>query len=259
MRVNWSNIIKYIFILVTGLGIGWLVGLSISPVISIVITSVTGAAAAVIAAMSGLENKNEVDKDDTTESNQNFQWKVNPIPIAMLVIGVVVGSGIGIYVRNQDLLGRSDLSFEIKQWTDAGLDQEEVARRVFENHYSYRGWLGNDLAAEVEKWKNIGLTDQEEIARRIFESTYPLDYEPPTGATMPKLGEFGVDSNSVLFETTIQDECLKIESYVILEQDDAKFRDIIAHSTIPRIQDLPNVITDTNTLREVLKTLCKDG
>lgn len=250
MRVTWSGIIKGLCILVTGLGIGCLVGLSISPVVSIVITSVTGSAAAIIAAMSGLEDKSET---GNTQSNRNLRWNVNPAPLTALVVGLVIGSGYGIYVRNQDLLGGSDLSAELKQWTDAGLDQEEVARRLFENRYSYRGWLGNDLSAEVQKWTNAGLTNQEEVTRRLFESTYPMNYELSTNTEKPELGQNG----SVLFDVTIQNECNRIVGYAYTEQDDAKFRDIVTHSTIPRIQDLPNVITNTNSLREVLITLCE--
>ena len=45
------------YLLATGLGIGWLTGLSVSPVVSIVITSVTGAAAAIVAALSVFKDK----------------------------------------------------------------------------------------------------------------------------------------------------------------------------------------------------------
>ena len=47
---NRSKLLRYLGISVTGSGIGWLVGLSASPVVSIVITSITGSAAAIIAA-----------------------------------------------------------------------------------------------------------------------------------------------------------------------------------------------------------------
>jgi hypothetical protein len=44
-------------LLIIGVGIGWLIGLSVSPVVSIVITSVAGSAAAIVVALSGLEGK----------------------------------------------------------------------------------------------------------------------------------------------------------------------------------------------------------
>ena len=46
-------------LVVTGFGIGWLAGLSVSPVVSIVLTSVTGVAAAAVTALSGLKEETD--------------------------------------------------------------------------------------------------------------------------------------------------------------------------------------------------------
>jgi len=256
MHTNNSYPKIYILsLLATGLGIGWLVGLSTSPVVLIVITSLTGSAAAIVAAMSGLEKNPET--AGNTSQNHNYQWKVNPIPIAMLVIGIVIGSAGGIYVRNQNLLGNSNsqLADEIKQWSDAGLDKTEVARRLFENRYSYRGWLGTDLSNEVDKWTKAGITDTAQVANRLFESTYPLNYELST-TPANLLSNSKSDSNSILYGST-QDACITLVGHAKTEQDDAKFRDIVAHSQVKQIKTLSGVITDTQTLREVVITLCE--
>ena len=108
-------------LLITGLGSAGLMGLSVSPVVSIVITSVTGSAAAIIAALSGLEEK--------SESAKRQQTKVNlSAPDGILVhcrsptgfVGILVGSMLGIRARNQSWLG-SAVAGEITQWTSAGL------------------------------------------------------------------------------------------------------------------------------------------
>ncbi|MFZ4660329.1 MAG: hypothetical protein ACOYNY_25185 [Caldilineaceae bacterium] len=44
-------------LVVTGFGIGWLAGLSVSPVVSIVLTMVTGSVATIIAALSGVKEE----------------------------------------------------------------------------------------------------------------------------------------------------------------------------------------------------------
>ena len=247
MTTTRSDITKYPSIIITGVGVGLLVGLSISPVVSIVITSVTGAAAAIIAAMSGLENKSKTRNDNNKQSNSDLQWNVNPIPLAMLVIGIVVGSISGICIRNQDLLGGSDLSSEIRQWTDAGLDQQEVTRRLFESHYSYRGWLGTDidLSAEVEKWTKVGLADREEIIRRLFESTYPLD---------PILTANGAESKteSVLF-TVGTSECDKL--YKALARSNEKLVEELQKNE--HLGNLPDIINDPQALeRLVTEVIC---
>lgn len=109
--------------LLTGLGVGWLIGLSVSPVVSIVISSVTASVAAIVAALSGLQDKPK--------------WTINPLPLAIFVGGVVIGSIVGVWARNHDWLGRSAAA-EVTYWMDAGLDlpREEVAARLFEQQYT---------------------------------------------------------------------------------------------------------------------------
>jgi hypothetical protein len=115
-------------LIVTGLGIGWLAGLSASPVVSIVITSVTGSAAAVVAALSGL-------KSDTTDKPQ--PWKIDPMPLGLLILGLIIGSLMGLYLRTHNALSPSalTLSEEITQWTNAGLDKDKVVTRLFDRQY----------------------------------------------------------------------------------------------------------------------------
>ncbi len=126
-----------IILIITGMGIGWLVGLSVSPVVSIVITSVTGSTAAIVAALSGL-NDGENDGAKAENKAKRLRWEVNPTPIAMLVIGLFLGSIAGIWVRTHDLLSprTSTLTDEIDQWTTAGLEKKDVVNRLFENKYT---------------------------------------------------------------------------------------------------------------------------
>jgi len=129
----------YFWITIIGCGIGWLIGLSVSEVVSIVITSLTGSAAAVIAVMSGLE-KNSSDESEPDKNNKLTQWQVNPIPLALLVIGLFLGSSAGVWARNNHVLG-SDVSAEVAKWSQVGLletgiiTKTELIRRVFEAQY----------------------------------------------------------------------------------------------------------------------------
>jgi hypothetical protein len=132
---SWqTTLLAYLSLVITGFGIGWLVGLSVSPVVSVVITSVTGSAAAVIAAMSGIEGKEDKPEDADKVQTSEFKWNVTPFPIAMLVIGLIVGSTFGILARNHNWMG-SGLSSELERWTNAGLDEKEVIRRLFDSEY----------------------------------------------------------------------------------------------------------------------------
>jgi hypothetical protein len=123
-----------LYIIIAGVGIGWLIGLSVSPVVSIVITSVTGSVAAIVAALSGV--RLETDGTENAENQtRRPRWKVNAAPVAMLAIGLIAGSTAGIVFRTYDWLSPRTLtvSEEVAQWTSAGLQPEVVAKRLLES------------------------------------------------------------------------------------------------------------------------------
>ena len=127
----WANVLLFLALITIGLGIGWLIGLSISPVVSIVIASVTGSAAAIIATLSGAQ-----DREDKSDGERSHPIpSITPWPLAFLIIGIVIGSIVGMMARNQNWLG-SDLSFEINMWTDMGLEREKVVQTLFEKKYA---------------------------------------------------------------------------------------------------------------------------
>lgn len=248
MRPNSSYPKVYLIsLIITGLGIGWLAGLSVSPVVSIVITSVAGSAAAIIATMSGLENQPKTEGDSKTK-NIPFS-KISPVPITVLVVGIVAGSIVGIYVRSHNWLGNPSLAKEVEQWTELGFNREEVARRLFENKYSYRGWLGTDLSAEVQRWTNEGLTN-EEVVRRLLESTYPVDFEVSTntvtsGGTDPTVG-------GALF-TVEATECGNLYKALSRSQE-ALVKEL---GKIESLKELPTIVNDPQTLEKlVTEVLC---
>jgi len=109
-----------------GIGVGWLVGLSVTPVVSTVISAITAATATVVAAMSGFEGKP--------------QWSVSPIPTALLVAGIVLGSTLGMKARNEDWWGQ-DMEREAQAWIQAGLplEKEVIVQRLFESQYPSTG------------------------------------------------------------------------------------------------------------------------
>lgn len=79
-------------ILVIGLGIGWLTGLSVSPVISGVIASMLGLATGV---MLGLK-----------QASGNTRPRADAVPVALLVISIAVTSPLGILARTHAVFGQ---------------------------------------------------------------------------------------------------------------------------------------------------------
>ena len=124
MALGWLN---GLYVMVVGIGIGWLIGLSVSPVVSIVLTSVTGTVAAIVATLGGLNDPTS--EADDTEGKNSLRWRGNPLPLGMLGVGIIIGSILGLTLRKNHLLG-SDISAEITKWTDQGIPKELILYRV---------------------------------------------------------------------------------------------------------------------------------
>ncbi len=211
------------YLLITGMGIGWLIGLSVSPVVSIVITTVTASAATIIAALSGLEDKPDEGKEANRQKPLLLRWNVDPLPLMLLVVGIFLGSLLGIKARNA-------------------------------------GWLGTDLSIEVKKWTDEGLIDSNftkaDLVHRLFESQYytnttTLAAKP---GQVPLLGTFLFNSSS--------SECQRLvaASTISSVKADDTLANALRGATVIQLRALPALITDPLVLAEVVeKVLCADG
>lgn len=101
--------------LLAGAGIGWLAGLSVSPVIQGVITGLVTASVAVSSVLAGIRKpdvrEERPDRSDESESEPKAGAKresrssVDAMPVAVLIIGIAVGAPLGICVRAHNWLG----------------------------------------------------------------------------------------------------------------------------------------------------------
>jgi hypothetical protein len=167
--------------LITGFGVGWMVGLSVSPVVSIVITSVVGSVAGIVGGLSGLE--------------EQPKWKINPWPIAFLLLGMVLGSVFGIQARTKDWFG-TDISDEIAMWqaTDLEIPPEKIAEILFERTYPDDGaQSGSAASAEVQMASKTVLfsgavsADECESFQFLAGEDLRLELETSTNDKMPQL------------------------------------------------------------------------
>ena len=122
----------------SGLGIGWLVGMSVSPVLAVVVTSLLAAAAAGASVLSGLQ------KSETQRS-------INIVPVFILVLGVVLGSVVGVLTRTRSWLASpaDDPSRTILQWSAlTGLPPQRVALMLFYQATLRAPSASKDLASQ---------------------------------------------------------------------------------------------------------------
>ena len=82
-----------LWVLIIGLGIGWLAGLSVSAIVSTIITSLLGLGAGVVTGLQTIQHKNE---DDLKYRIGQY---VDAKPAAILVLGIALAAPCGIMIR----------------------------------------------------------------------------------------------------------------------------------------------------------------
>jgi hypothetical protein len=102
---------------VCGLFVGWMVGLSVSPVAGTVLSAVITMVITAAAVTAGLKSD---DSDDDAWAKISKRFKAGPI--VALIVGLAVGATTGVYARTHEWLGDSSESGEGK---DDGADVPE--------------------------------------------------------------------------------------------------------------------------------------
>ena len=139
-------------LLLSGCGLGWIVGLSVSPVVGVVVAAVVGAAASLVSALAGLEPPGADNGapagggEEGGPVRRRRLPRANPVPLTLFILGLVLGSIFGIQARTHGWLAPDTPSTEaeIKRWTDLGKDRALVVDRLFDTSYPPAGSKGED-------------------------------------------------------------------------------------------------------------------
>lgn len=241
-------------VILIGFGVGWLVGLSVSPVVSTVLASVTGSITAIIAALGGLSSR--LAQDNEPEPQPRRYWHINPLPLAALVLGIIIGSIAGLWMRNNQMFG-SDASAEIVKWTNLGIPKEQIMFRLLEASYPHLGvsTVGKQLIdAEIQQWTTLGIP-KEMVVQRIFNRQYPESgsSNASTDKRAPQFGTFlfSLDAN----------ECERLLAEVATARTTNNSQDLISAlrvSTDVGLQRLPDIVSDPSILQKIVEdVLCK--
>lgn len=167
----WRGVLTFISLLLIGLGIGWLTGLSSSPVVNLVIAGVIG----LVTAFNGSQAVQADKKDESQLPMKSYRPNLTYGHLAIVVAGIIVGSSAGVLARTHEWLGAAIFplnstaqSREIDFWVGQNLDKEFVVNRLFSNAYP-----ANSVISETDEWAMMGL-DRTEVAYRLFANTYPF-------------------------------------------------------------------------------------
>ncbi len=140
---NWRYLI---YLSISGLAVGWIVGLSMSPVLHILLGSLLALIVSVISAIAGLEKADRPEAPKTADNSQSLTHKISriqidPRPITCFVIGLAIGSSVGVYARANDWLSANPRVL-VERWKGNGLDEAEIRRRLFNEIYGVSSVAG---------------------------------------------------------------------------------------------------------------------
>ncbi len=260
MKKTKTAIYRNLYLLLSGMGVGWLAGLSVSPIIHIILTSLMAAVVSVTSALAGL-NSGKVEEVEPSEDESNhlqpetrkpkFQVQVNPLPVTCMIVGLAIGSSAGVFVRTNNWLGpRSNTITE--EWKDTELSKKEIARRVFDNLYPPSSITSSPPEAPGDKKIEQGVTTGQKVEPANTSSSDNIG----STTSQPQIKQAQPDTipnsykDGVLFTVDMK-ECDRLKN-----ADGDELRREMASSGNDEIVRWAKNCQDTECLKAVVRRAC---
>jgi hypothetical protein len=123
---------RNVIMFLAGASLGWLTGLSVSPVIQGVLTAVLGVVISGVSVLAGLAAPPFLANKDTPKPEEakpsslgEVASRVQFLPVAVLTIGLAAGATLGVFARTHDWLGSR---LDTKAAANTGVSTEEQKR-----------------------------------------------------------------------------------------------------------------------------------
>jgi hypothetical protein len=137
LKSLWASFLAVASTFAGGFGLGWIMGMSVTPVTQTVVAAIIALAVAVANALIGLRAETEAPAgvvDPKKPADPDKPRRVTPLPFGSLLIGLAAGSAVGIWSRTHDVLG-PDLDARILEWKATKYADSLIARRLFDRTY----------------------------------------------------------------------------------------------------------------------------
>lgn len=143
--------------LLVGIGLGWMIGMSVSPVIGTVVGSLLALLISIVSLLAGLPARNgEQNRGDQEQKKwlESIQGRISVLPLVLLILGMVGGEIIGVYCRTHQILSPAP-----KQNQEIKIEEDEKPLPILPAVH---------LDSLVRLYSRWGV-DSTEIALRILE------------------------------------------------------------------------------------------
>lgn len=121
------------YLAVIGISTGFLVGLSLSPVVAGVLSSVLTLVLSAVGALAGLTEKADSDEPPATPKPHGTSRlpALDVRPVAAMCLALACGSGAGMLARSNDLFGPRP-SVYLRRWKNLGIEDAELKLRILD-------------------------------------------------------------------------------------------------------------------------------
>lgn len=171
---NRFSFLDGLYIFVIGLSIGILTGLSTSPVLSIILTTLIATAGTIVAVFGGFG----------TEDNTS-QKVIKSLPLALLAVAILIGAVLGMqarvgYARNfiasdelNTLLPPKNINEIVSAWEKHNIAKEDITKRIYEIYLPDTGKQITNSNSQLQKAATATLfnTNSTEECLRLQNTT----------------------------------------------------------------------------------------
>lgn len=199
----------YISFIIIGLGIGWLAGLSLSPVISTIISALLALVASSMAFLTNLNFKKE-DKAQVVDD-----WSNSIFLMAFLMLGIVVGSSAGIYAREHNSFG---LSLENRTKMIRALERENLKDDIEFFQPILDTYLEDDTKTTIL---------QEFIQKRMLPLTSTVLPSDSSGQLNSEYGKSGLYSDKKELCEFLLTQGNRVINLIEVKKGDEKYSDLV--------------------------------
>lgn len=155
MKAAKRRLTNAVCLVLCGLGVGWLIGLSVSPVLHIIVTSIIAFVVSVVSALAGVRIGVQAEPSGTdktthekmtsedaaltgaaaTSARTKVAEQVSIVPLTLLIVGLAMGSSFGVYARTNEWLS-PNLARAVAKWGKTGLSEQAIYQRLFDQSYA---------------------------------------------------------------------------------------------------------------------------
>lgn len=250
-----SIIINSLLLFLSGLSLGWLIGLSISPVLHIVVGSIIALIAGIVGALTGLQYRSNESTEDVAELKPDrirfnkIHIPISPLPLTVLMIGLGGGASLGIYVRTNDFLGPDPQRFA-RKWSGTGLSEGKIQERLFNQLHPPLQPSPDSEETEISR-------DTSDPSNSKLSETIPNIQTPPIRKGSPTqksdIKKPPSQYSATLFTTSVED-CDFIRLY-----HKEELRNRLETSTKPEIRAAAKKCKDDDCLEALKELICANS